>query len=171
MAMHSSSAATSGRLNATCGSGRVLSRAAQESLEVPSRGLLLILIAGLILAIGAVGAARRDDERTTPATTQPATTAPVAPQAGGTEAGVVTATLPADRVVRAKVGDQVELRVTSAAPDILKIPELAVDAAVGPGISGPVRFTAIKAGKFEARLELAQSVVGRVSVTDGSTSG
>ena len=140
---------------------------------VPSRGLLLILIAGLILAIGAVGAARRDArDRTAPSTTRPTVTAPIAaPDTGGAEAGVVNATLPADRTVDAKVGDAIELNVTSQAPDILTIPELAVRAPVGPGITSPVRFTALKTGTFEARLELAQSVVGRVSVTDGSSSG
>jgi hypothetical protein len=137
---------------------------------LPSRGLLLILVAGLILAIGAVGAARRDTREATTTTTQPPSAAPVAPpDAGGAAAGVVSATLPADRVVRAKVGDQIELRVTSEAPDILTIPELAVRAPVGPGVTGPIRFSALSPGTFDARLDLAQSVIGRVSVAGGSS--
>ena len=59
---------------------------------------------------------------------------------GGVEAGVVTATLPADRVVHAKVGERSSCASTSQAADIARIIELAVRAPVGPGITGPIRF-------------------------------
>ena len=138
---------------------------------MPPRGLLLILIAGLILAIGAISAARRDDGggTTTTVTTQAPPTTALNP--GGVEANVITATLPADRVVHAKVGDEVDLTVTSEAPDIAMIVNLAVKAPVGPGITSPIRFTALQTGDFPVVLQLAQTVIGRIAVTDGAGAG
>ena len=59
--------------------------------KLTPRGLVLILVAGLILAIGAAGAARRDEPAKTTAATVPAT---VAADPGGLEANVVRASLP-----------------------------------------------------------------------------
>ena len=138
---------------------------------MPPRGLLLILIAGLILAIGAVGAARREtsDDSARAPVSAPAAPLPAA-DPGGVEANVVTATLPSDRVVRAKLGEEVELHVTSPAPDLVSIVALAVRAPVGPGITGPIRFTALTPGRFDVRLELAGSSVGQVVVAGNAGS-
>lgn len=136
------------------------------------RGLLLILLAGLILAIGAAGTAQRDNGKGGSRTSVPAQPAPVTPaNPGGVEAGVVTATLPADRVVHAKVGEEIELRVTSQSADIARITELAVRAPVGPDITGPIRFGALEPGRFAVHLDVAGTIIGYVDVTGDEGAG
>ncbi len=130
-----------------------------------SRSLILVLIAGFILAVGALGAARRDrDQARTQTTTAPAT-APAPAGTGGAQADLVKATLPADRVVRARLGDEIELRVTSAAPDVAKIVELGVQAAVGPDIPGTVSFRALAEGSFDVMLEVSGDRAGRLEIS------
>jgi hypothetical protein len=63
----------------------------------------------------------------------------------------VTGTLPADRVVRAEVGELVELAVTAAAPTGIEIPALGELDTAAPGV--PARFTVLaqRRGRFEVR--------------------
>jgi len=130
---------------------------------VSSRNLVLVLIAGFVLALGAASAARRDPGRSDqrPASTA-ASTAPEG--TGGVKANLVTGTLPADRVIRAVVGDDIELRVTSQAPDVAKIVEFGVQTAVGPGLPGTVRFRALWPGRFPVTLDVAGVEAGAVVI-------
>ncbi len=131
-----------------------------------ARNLILVLIAGFILAVGAVGAARRDrDQARTQTTTAAPAPASTPTGTGGAEADLIKATLPADRVVRARLGDEIELRVTSAAPDVAKIVELGVQTPVGPDIPGTVRFQALAEGDFDVMLELSGDRAGRLEVS------
>ena len=125
------------------------------------RGLVLILVAGLILAIGAAGAARRDEPSKQVGTTVPPA---VAADPGGLEANVVRASLPPERTVRAELGETVELTVSSEMPDYVRIVELGVRAPVGPGLDGKVRFDALRAGTFDIRLEIAGTSAGKLVV-------
>ena len=133
----------------------------QNPCRMRSRRLLLVL-AVLALTLGVAGALRRND--TTAGRTTPLPAAPPA-QVGGAEANVVTGTLPADRVVRAKVGDTVRLSVTSDSPDIASMPELGLSSPVGPQIPGTFEFTAYAAGRFPVTLSLAARAAGEVDVS------
>ena len=86
---------------------------------VSRRNLILILLAGLVLALGAAGAAQRDAERNDDATTSRRAGARAAAP-GGTEANVVEGALPADRTIRAEVGDDVELHGRQQTPDVAR---------------------------------------------------
>ncbi|HEY5142816.1 MAG TPA: hypothetical protein VII98_04900 [Solirubrobacteraceae bacterium] len=126
-----------------------------------SRRLLLVL-AVLALTLGVAGALRR--EGTTSTTTTPLPAAPPA-QVGGAEANLVTGTLPADRIVRAKLGDTVRLSVTSDSPDIANMTELGLSSPVGPQIPGTFEFTAYAVGRFPVTLSLAARAAGEVDVS------
>jgi hypothetical protein len=130
---------------------------------VSRRNLILILLAGFVLALGAAGAAQRDADQGRSTTTSPPAAPP--PSGGGTQANLVKGELPADKVVRAAVGDDVELRVASSSPDVAKILALGVQTAVGPGIPGTLRFEALSAGRFPVDLELG-GVAGEVVVSE-----
>ena len=129
------------------------------------RNLILILLAGFALMLGAAGAAQRDDERSDE-TTQP-TVAP-ATGTGGTEAGLVTGALPADGTVRAAVGDEVELRVASSTPDVAKLLAFGVSTAVGPGLPGTMRFRALAPGRFPVTFDVAGTTAGELVVVEPS---
>jgi hypothetical protein len=121
-----------------------------------SRRPLLILLVAAILLMGALGAAERDrgEVATVPSP------APVA----GAPGEEVAATLPSSRPVEAAVGDTVVLRVRSDSPDIAKILAAGVQAPVGPGVPGELRFIPRAPGAFEVRLELAGTRAGLVAV-------
>ncbi len=127
-----------------------------------SRRLLLVL-AVLALTLGVAGAVRRDQTSSTQ-TTLPAARPP-ATEVGGAEANVVTGTLPADRIVRAKVGDTVRLSVTSASPDIANMLQLGLSSPVGPQIPGTFEFSADAPGRFAVTLSLADRAAGEVDVS------
>lgn len=127
------------------------------------RNLILILLAGFVLALGAAGAAQRDADRTA-ATSAPPTAQQSAP--GGTEANVVEGDLPADRIVRAKVGDDIEVRIASSTPDVARLIDLGLHAAVGPGLRGAMRFRALSPGRFPVTLEVAGTSPGAIVVQD-----
>ncbi len=133
----------------------------QNPCRMRSRRLLLVL-AVLALTLGVAGALRRDRTTATETTALPA--APPA-QVGGAEANVVTGTLPADRIVRARVGDTVRLSVTSDSPDIANMPELGLSSPVGPQIPGTFEFTAYAVGRFPVTLSLAARAAGEVDVS------
>jgi hypothetical protein len=126
-----------------------------------SRRALLVLLAAVVVALGAVSAAQRDERDTS--TTGPAVTTTTAPASAppGTQ---VRGELPADRVVRARPGDFVVLRVRSDAPDVARIPELGVQAAVGPGIAGELGFQALEPGRYPVVLQLSGRRGGSVEI-------
>ncbi len=136
----------------------------QTPCSMRSRRLLLVL-AVLALTLGVAGALRRDNTSSTQTTPPPAVPGGVPAQVGGAEANVVTGTLPADRVVRAKVGDTVRLSVTSDSPDIANMTELGLSSPVGPQIPGTFEFTAYAPGRFPVTLSLAARVAGEVDVS------
>jgi hypothetical protein len=134
-----------------------------------TRRRLVLLLALVVLVLGAVGAARRDAERerTTATSTVPgtATTTPE-PLPEGRD---VSGTLPADGEVRARVGDTLDVLVTSETPDIAQNLQLGLKTSVGPGIEGRLRFTALQAGTFPIRLQVAGREAGRIVVRQPTT--
>lgn len=122
---------------------------------------LLIVLAVFVLSLTVAGALRREPDKDafTPAPT-PATSA-----VGGAEANVVVATLPSQRVVRAKLGDTVDLRVSSATPDTAKILELGLSTPVGPLLPGTITFEADQTGRFPVTLNVAGRAAGVIDVS------
>jgi hypothetical protein len=86
------------------------------------------------------------------------------PAPGG--AGVVRGELPADEVVEARVGDRIELTVTAAEPDSVSIEELGLTGAVAA--EAPARFDVLadRAGEFEVRLALSDTLAGTIEVRE-----
>ena len=68
---------------------------------------------------------------------------------------MITATLPADRVVHAKPGDQIALDVHDRGAGHRDVVNLAVKAPVGPGITSPIPVQRAAGRQFPRVLELA----------------
>ncbi|PTL56091.1 MULTISPECIES: hypothetical protein [Solirubrobacterales] len=78
----------------------------------------------------------------------------------------VTANLPAERAVRARVGDVVVLRVRSADADRAEIRGLGVDVAVGSGLDGELLLVADRPGRFPVTLRYSGREIGTLAVAD-----
>jgi hypothetical protein len=91
------------------------------------------------------------------------------PRTGGTTAAdgdseTVQGTLPRDKVVRARVGDLVELTVTATQPDSASVPEFGLTDGTSPGAPARFSFLADHAGRFQVRLQLTNERVGWLRV-------
>jgi hypothetical protein len=128
-----------------------------------SRRALLWLLAAVVVGLGALSAARRDDERraTSP---PPQTTTGALPRASAPAGRQVRGELPADRVVTARPGDFVVLRVRSDVPDVARVAGLGVQGAVGPGIPGELGFQALEPARHPVVLQVSGRRVGTVEV-------
>lgn len=118
--------------------------------------LALLLALSAAIAIFVPRPEPRDDPtpRTGPATTT-----------GENVTTPLRARLPRDKVVRAKVGDLVELTVTSAEPDSAALPELGLSEAAAPGAPARFSFLADRPGSYDVRLLLSEKLAGRVVVS------
>ena len=85
------------------------------------------------------------------------------PAAHGRPAG-----LPADKVVRAREGDVVDLEVMSAQPDEARIDDLGVSGPAGPGLPADLRFVADQAGRFPVTLRDSGERVGTLERRPGT---
>jgi len=94
----------------------------------------------------------------------PTTPAPATPAREDVTAAV-RKTLPRDRVVRARVGDNIELTVTAREPDSATIDALGLTDAAGPGAPAQFSFRADRAGTFPVMLTLSGRRAGRVVVS------
>lgn len=90
-------------------------------------------------------------------------TSPTRP-GGADVTAAVRATLPRDKVVRANVGDLVELTVTSAEPDSATLPAFGLTDASGPEEPARFSFLADRPGRFDVRLLLSGEAAGRIVV-------
>lgn len=79
-------------------------------------------------------------------------------------ARIVSGRLPADKVVRAREGDVVDLRVMSAQPDEARIDDLGISGPAGPGLPADLRFVADQAGRFPVTLRDSGERVGTLDV-------
>lgn len=77
----------------------------------------------------------------------------------------VRATLPRDRIVRARVGDNIELTVTARAPDSATIAGFGLTDATSPGAPAQFSFRADRAGRFPVTLTLGDQRAGRIVVS------
>src|SRR4051794_35144851 len=109
------------------------------------RRLLIFIVLLLVVAAVASAVAPREED---------VGRRPVLPSAtpAGPAARVVRAALPADRRVRARVGDGVQLEVTHAARDEVQIVALGLSEPVEPDIAAQLVFDADRAGRFAVTL-------------------
>jgi hypothetical protein len=123
------------------------------------RRLLLfavLLIVGASL-VSALAARNRGDDESPNAGAQAA--------ASGPPASVVEASLPADKEVRARVGDVIRLLVSAPSSDVVELSTLAVEEPVDAGQPTELVFVADRAGRFRVRLRDADESIGTVRVT------
>jgi hypothetical protein len=120
------------------------------------RRVLLIFVAVLLLVSVLGGLAPRDDEATKPDL----------PRSARTPVDTVRGTLPRDEVVRAQVGDLVELTVTAEQVDSATIEALGLTEALAPQAPARFSFLADRAGSFPVTLTLTDDRAGRVVVTE-----
>ena len=119
---------------------------------------LLILLATLVVLMSGLSSLRHSPTATPapkPATPTGTPTPPLPP---------ITATMPADGLVRLKPGQTLHLQIKSDSPDIALISELGLKLPVGPDVPGDVVLVAPASGSFAVTLEIARRSVGEIVV-------
>jgi hypothetical protein len=137
----------------------LVSEPVRHNQVVSWRRLLLfavLLIVGASL-VSAMASRNRGDDDSPNAGAQAA--------ASGPPASVVEASLPADKEVRARVGDVIRLLVSAPSSDVVELSTLAVEEPVDAGQPTELVFVADRAGRFHVRLRDADQSIGTVRVT------
>lgn len=123
-----------------------------------SRRLALLVVALLVLsAVLTALAPRRDANDSVERSTRTV--------AGKDVTAAVHGVLPHDRVVRARVGDDVELSVTARGPDSATLAGFGLTAAASPGAPARFSFRADRAGTFAVVLTLSGRRAGLLVVS------
>ena len=123
--------------------------------QVVRRRRLLLLAVLLIVGASLVSAVEPRDRASREA---------VDPVAANPPAPVVEAALPADKEVRARVGDVVSLLVRAPAADTVEVPSLGVEGPVDANQPAELTFVADRAGRFRVRLRDAGEAIGTLRV-------
>jgi hypothetical protein len=89
----------------------------------------------------------------------------VAPPPSSPPAAVVEGSLPAEKEVRARVGDVVRLLVRAPSFDVVQLSNLALEEPVDASQPAEIVFVADRAGRFHVRLRDADESIGTVRVT------
>jgi hypothetical protein len=127
---------------------------------VPGRRALLAVAILLLTAALVTSVSPRQRERTS------SISMPQAEPAGAAERRTVEGRLPADRVVRAREGDIVELEVTSRAPDEARVVALGLEGPTEPGLPAKLTFVADRAGRFAVTLRDAGTRAGKLEIAE-----
>ncbi len=119
----------------------------------------VLFVAAVLLALAAVlsSLSPREDRAVAPSRTEQDAQA-------RRPARTVSGRLPADKIVRAREGDVVDLEVMSAQPDEARIDDLGVSGSAGPGLPADLRFVADQAGRFPVTLRDSGERVGLLIV-------
>jgi hypothetical protein len=117
--------------------------------------LALLLVVGAS-AVSALDPRDRGSDRVDPS---------IAAAAAAPPAPVVEASLPANKDVRAHVGDVVRLLVRAPSADMVQLTSLGVEQPVDAGAPAELTFVADRAGRFRVRLRDAGESVGTLRVT------
>ncbi|MGH2918636.1 MAG: hypothetical protein ACRDLS_08585 [Solirubrobacteraceae bacterium] len=123
------------------------------------RVTILFAVLLLLSAVVAIVAPRPEPADDPTPRTGPATTT------GDGVTAAVRGVLPRDQLVRATVGDVVELSVTATGPDSASIEELGLTDGADRGAPARFSFLADRPGRFDVRLLLSEQTVGRVVVS------
>lgn len=132
----------------------------RDNRHVPSRRFLLfavLLFAAVWLVAAIVPEERGSDD-------SPAGGA--VPTLASGPASMVTASLPADDDVRARVGNVVSLTVSAPATDVVELVSLGIEEPVDAGVPTEIVFVADRVGRFRVRLRDAGQAVGTVRVAN-----
>jgi hypothetical protein len=121
------------------------------------RRLLVFIVLLLIVAAVASAIAPREED-SAPRTVEPSVGTPA------TAARVIDAVLPADKRVRARVGDIVQLEVRHTAQDEVQIVGLGLSEPVEPGLAAELVFDADREGRFAVTLRDSPKRLGTVEV-------
>lgn len=127
------------------------------------RKILVAVIAVAVVGTAISAAVPRTDRAVKP-TDLPPGPALVDPSGGQFGDGVVRGALPAEEVVRAEVGDLVELTVTADGPDSAAIEGLGLVEALAPGAPARFSFLADRPGSFPVTLTISDDRAGRIIV-------
>jgi hypothetical protein len=129
----------------------------------------LLLLAGMLLLVAALASVV--SPRVDPgAETTPVVTTPVAqPGEGVAVAPALRWELPGKRLLRANVGDVIEITVDSGTRDVAELPQLGLDAPVDVGVPATLRFVADRPGRFSVMLRYAEQKLGVLQVEPSAT--
>lgn len=125
---------------------------------MPLRRVLLTLVVLMLAMSAAASISNRE--------TSPPRSVPSVPPAPAEPRQTVTGSLPDDRVVRARVGDRVELRVEVRSPETVEIPDYGLLEAADETTPARFDFIADRAGRFPVRLQASERTVGSVEVSE-----
>jgi hypothetical protein len=131
----------------------------RHNQTVPWRRLLFFAVL-LIVAASLVSAMAPRDRRS-----DGSSNAAIDPSASNPPAPVVEGSLPADKEVRARVGDVVRLLVRAPSADVVQVSDIAIEGPVDAGRPAELVFVADRAGRFRVRLRDAAESIGTVRVT------
>ncbi len=76
----------------------------------------------------------------------------------------VTGELPADRIVRARLGDVVRLEISSEQPDVAELADLGLSTDVAPGLPAELELVADRSGRFAVTLRDSGRSLGVLAV-------
>jgi len=125
--------------------------------DLPARRILLAAAVLLLLAALLSSLSPREDRAVAPSRTE-------RDAAAAEPARVVRGRLPADRVVRARERNIVELEVMSDRADEARIDALGISGLTEPGLPARLRFVADRAGRFPVVLRDAEERVGTLEI-------
>jgi len=124
--------------------------------------ILFVVLLVLSAVLTAIAPPRADEGRATSAATGTTARTDVT--------SAVRGTLPHDRIVRARVGDDIELTVAAPGPDSATIDGFGLTDAAAPGAPAQFSFRADRAGRFAVRLTLSGRPAGLVVVRAAASS-
>lgn len=128
----------------------------------------LLLMVGLVIA-SAVAPPPEDDRDRADTATAPATTPRPAPEttaAAPADLGGVAGVLPRDKTVKARRGEEIDLRVTAGTPTTFEIPALGALQPASPGV--PAQFIVVfaESGRYDVRNTDTGASVGSVLIAE-----
>lgn len=126
--------------------------------------MLIVVACVAIVAVILGPAVFGDEPAEVPENLPPGPASAVDPTGARIREGMVRGSLPDDEVVRVRVGDVVELTVSSRRPDSVAIEELGLVKAVGPGAPARFSFLADRPGAYPVMLTISDERAGRIVV-------
>jgi hypothetical protein len=128
----------------------------RHNQRVPWRRFLLFAVLLLVAASLVSAMAPRSERVSNP---------PSEPLPARSLASEVRASLPADKVVRARVGDVVRLTVSAPVSDTVRLSDLGLEQPVDADLPAEFVFVADRPGRFAVRLHHAAETVGTLRIS------
>ena len=127
----------------------------------------LLIVSGLLLvfALSSVFTSRESHTGDGAAAIAAAANNPDPPQRPGT-VKTVEASIPPDTTIRAQVGQPIDITATSGTQDVVAIPSLGYEEAVGPGVPAQLSVIAPEAGSYPVVLSYVDKKIATLKVSD-----